>query len=90
MLEPRNKGEHLQEIFADSKPMEWAEHLVQTPVSNIIPHGGAWGEVDGPTLLAAASSLQPIPANVHFLTQLQRLAAAAARLPARPQAPSGY
>lgn len=86
MLEPRNKGEHLQDIFADSEAMEWAEHLVRAPVSNVVPHGGAWGEVDGPTLLASASSLQLIPANVHFLTRLQRLAAAAARLPARPHA----
>lgn len=66
--------------------MGWAEHLVRARVSNIIPQGGPWDEVDGPTLLAAASSLQLIPANVHFLTRLQRLAAAAARLPERPQA----
>lgn len=66
--------------------MQWAEHLVRAPLANVVPQGGAWGEVDSPTLLAAASSLQLIPANVHFLTRLQRLAAAAARLPARPKA----
>lgn len=86
MLKLRNKGDHLQDSMADADGMEWAEHLVQARVPNITPQGGTWDEVDGPALLAAASSLQLIAANVHFLTRLQRLAAAAARLPARPQA----
>lgn len=66
--------------------MEWLNQMSNVQISNTIPQGGTWDEVDGPTLLAAASSLQLIAENAHFLTRLQRLAAAAARLPERPQA----
>ncbi|MDT0116624.1 hypothetical protein Q9R20_06430 [Microbacterium sp. PRF11] len=45
-----------------------------------------WGDVDGPTLLAAASALQLDPANTASLHGLRRLAAVAAELPARPDA----
>ncbi len=45
-----------------------------------------WGDVDGPTLLAAASALQLDPANVASLFSLRRLATVAAELPARPSA----
>ncbi|MFM9918849.1 hypothetical protein [Lacisediminihabitans sp. H27-G8] len=46
----------------------------------------SWGDIDGPSLLAVASSLQLRLTNVHALVRLQRLAAFAARLPPRPAA----
>ncbi|MEB0003942.1 hypothetical protein QN357_13495 [Cryobacterium sp. RTC2.1] len=46
----------------------------------------AWNDIDGPALLAVAGGLQLRLDNVHALVRLQRMAAFAARLPARPEA----
>ena len=72
--------------FTQAEAAELLQQMVQAPVSTTPPQGGAWADVDGPSLLAAASTLQLIPSNAHFLTRLQRLAAAAARLPENPRA----
>src|SRR6476620_7736863 len=72
---------------SESEAMDWLESMGRATVSNSLPDGGIWSDVDGPSLLAAASSLQLIPANAHFLIRLQRLAAVAARIPAKPDVP---
>lgn len=76
------------DILNEAEAMDWLRQMGTSAVSNDpLPEGGLWGTVDGPSLLAAASSLQLITANAHFLIRLQRLAATAARLPGRPSAP---
>ena len=47
----------------------------------------AWASIDGPTVLAAAASLQLDRRNVHAMLRLERLAALAARHPARTTNP---
>lgn len=75
-------------ILNESEAMDWLRQMSTSAVSNgPLPEGGLWNIVDGPSLLAAASSLQLITANAHFLIRLQRLAAVAARLPVRESAP---
>jgi len=46
-----------------------------------------WVEVDGQSLVSAASALQLMPQNIPRLLRLQRLAAIGAALPSRPGAP---
>ncbi|QSZ54353.1 hypothetical protein RI444_08480 [Paenarthrobacter sp. AT5] len=72
--------------FTQAQAAELLQGMVQAPVSTTPPQNGAWANVDGPSLLSAASSLQLISSNAHFLTRLQRLAAAAARIPENPKA----
>ena len=55
--------------------------MPELPDPNLDPR--LWGDVDGPTLLAAAGALQLDPANAGSLHALRRLAAVAAELPAR-------
>lgn len=72
----------------ESEAMDWLRQIGTSAVSNRpFPQGGLWDMVDGPSLLAAASSLQLITSNAHFLIRLQRLTAVAGRLPARSSAP---
>lgn len=50
------------------------------------PTGDPWRGMDGPTLLATASTLQLNPQNISWLLRLQRLASIAATLPEVPSA----
>ena len=50
------------------------------------PTGNPWRDMDGPTLLATASTLQLNPQNISWLLRLQRLASIAVTLPEVPSA----
>lgn len=50
------------------------------------PTRDPWRDMDGPTLLATASTLQLNPQNISWLLRLQRLASIAATLPEVPSA----